>query len=702
MAPSGKGTLMTLDELPVHIGFDHPPVRVVIEGCRAAFPVIIESPVSMPAQRLSQDRPALGLTEDAAVLFGARVKQPHPGTLEIIIAIAGLHQFQPVGRIQFLMGGFQNDLRLFRRRASADDRPALRIQPHGGFPVLLAPDDISRIPESADEAIALKAQIVQDLQQLRCGFLQILHILRLILAELLHDVQRIIQLERHKRALSLGTQHQTVVPVRMQACRHPMRSQMGHAEIDRPLQMLPHRARILVCKGDNFIEVSHVPGLGNILVHRREQPQRIVRPVARMPCRLDITLLFRCVLMPRIMSILHQRQSGTMMHLCAQHEGQHLPSHLRIQMHDALDVLYGIPVSVSIPFPAVDQARRPAPHERGKALERIPGVDHRVKVLIRRGNLQIGQFPVPVGNQLLQFLFNRRGCIRIMVHDLLRLKDRLLSQQEGSGLLPARPQCRAELQGAAGIGIVIQAVVAFPVQHCLRPVKPVPSQELLPPARIAFHRRARQAEETLPPCRSVRIRIAEFIDLLQNEVVMEFRLRNELSILHVHQVLGIKTLRRQFGITEHSNLPRPVRQVLHRDPPHLMGRAHGNIVQDPAADPVILADNLRIARAMVTFGLVFFQRLRHRLPAGGPEVTRLLIPQIDIPARLIKLIEGIPQNPPGSTALDKAVSPGIHRYNRAVFRRSQIIGPGRRRIRIGNDILSRLFVKIAVLHDFSS
>ena len=372
--------------------------------------------------------------------------------------------------------------------------------------------------------------------------------------------------------------------------------------------------------------------------------------------------------MSRVVRILDQGQSGPVMHLCAQHKGQHLPRHLWIQVHDALDILYGIAVSVSVPLSAVHQTRRPAPDKRREALERVPGVDHRVKVLVRGADLQVLQFTVPVTDQLLQFLLCRPLGVRVTVHDLLRFKHRLLSQQESRGLLFARLQRDAELERTAGIGIVVQAVVTLAVQHRLRTVKPVPSEELLPPSRIACHRRPGQAEETLAPRRSVRIRIVVLIDLFQDEAVVEFRLRDELRILHVHQVLGIEAFGRQLGIAEYADLSGLVRQVLQADPPDLMGRSHGDIIQGLAADPVVLADDLRIAGAVMAFRFILLQRFGHRLPAGGPEIAGLFIPQVDISSGLVKLVERIPEDPSGSPALDETVSAGIGCHDCTVFR----------------------------------
>ena len=157
----------------------------------------------MSDQCLCQDRPSLNLAENAAVFFGTRVKQPHPCAFEILVAIAGLHHFQPVGGVQLVIGRLHDRFRLLRRRAAGNHGPALRVQPHVGFVMLLAADDVTVVPVSTDKPVAFEAFIVQDLEQLRRLFVQILHVLRLIFAEFLHYIKRIVQLESHERTLTL-------------------------------------------------------------------------------------------------------------------------------------------------------------------------------------------------------------------------------------------------------------------------------------------------------------------------------------------------------------------------------------------------------------------------------------------------------------------------------------------------------------------
>ena len=65
VASSRKGALPALDELAVHIGLNDPPVRVLIEGGRAALRKVFERPVSVSQQGFRQNGPSLNLAEDA-------------------------------------------------------------------------------------------------------------------------------------------------------------------------------------------------------------------------------------------------------------------------------------------------------------------------------------------------------------------------------------------------------------------------------------------------------------------------------------------------------------------------------------------------------------------------------------------------------------------------------------------------------------
>ena len=179
---------------------------------------------------------------------------------------------------------------------------------------------------------------------------------------------------------------------------------------------------------------------------------------------------------------------------------------------------------------------------------------------------------------------------------------------------------------------------------------------------------------------------------------MEFRAGDELGVLHVHQVLLVIAFGGQLAVAEDGQLARLAARVAHLQPPDLMGRALRHVIQRVGGDARVLGADLGIGGAVAAAGLEAVQRLFHRPPAGGPEIAGFVVPQVDIAARLVELVEHIAQDAPGGAGLDEAVAAGVLRDDRAVLGRAQVVGPGHGRARIVDDVLPRLAVKMAVSH----
>ena len=181
-------------------------------------------------------------------------------------------------------------------------------------------------------------------------------------------------------------------------------------------------------------------------------------------------------------------------------------------------------------------------------------------------------------------------------------------------------------------------------------------------------------------------------------VFVELGHGDELGVLHVHQILGIEAVGGEFAVAEHADLPGRIARVGHLKPPDLVGRVHGHVVQGLGFDAVIGGFDLRIAGAVAGDGFKCFQRLFHRPPGGGPEIARFLVPQIDVAARLVELVEHIAQDAPRRAGLDEAVAPGVLGHDGAVIRRTQIVGPGHGRAGVGDHVFPAGVIKITVLH----
>lgn len=451
------------------------------------------------------------------------------------------------------------------------------------------------------------------------------------------------------------------------------------------------------------MQIRPVAGLRHVLVHRGEQPQRVVCPIAGVPRLLNVAVILRRIFMAGIMGVLHQRQTRAVGYLRGQHESQPFLRRLRIQMDHALNILHRIAIAVAVALSAVDQGRSPAPHKGGEALEGVPCVDHVVEILVRRFHLQIFQLAVPQKDQhvpLRSHYFRRMFLIAL--HQSPGFGFALLGQNKGHRAALAGLQLQRRVQRAAGISAVVQTVVATAVYHSLRAGEPVLPQKPLPAARVAGHLRACQTEEPFQPIFAVGLNIAEFVDVLQQMVALELSTGNVLRVLHVHQILLVVAVSGQFAVAEQRQLPGPIGKVGQLHPPDLVRSVQRHIVQRLAFDVLIPAFDLGIGRAVTADGLVAFQRLLHRPPAGRPVFAGLVIPQIHIAARLVELVEGIAQDPARCAGLDKAVAARILRHNCAIGGGTQIVGPRHGRAGIRNHVFPFFPIKIAVLHQNAS
>ena len=259
-------------------------------------------------------------------------------------------------------------------------------------------------------------------------------------------------------------------------------------------------------------------------------------------------------------------------------------------------------------------------------------------------------------------------------------------------------QLQRGLQRAAGVAVKVQAVVQLAVHDALGAIEAVHAQEAFPPPGVAFHRRARQTEEPLAAVAAVGVHMAELVDALQDMIFVELGDGDELGVLHVHQILGVEALGGELTVAEHANLPRLVARIGNSQPPDLVGSVQGHVIQRLGRDTVIFAFDLGVAGAVAGDGVVFLQILFHGPPGGRPEIAAVLVAQIDIAARLVKLVEHIAQDAARRAGLDEAVAARVLGHDGAVLRRAQVVGPGHGRAGIGDDVFAFRVVKETELH----
>ena len=177
--------------------------------------------------------------------------------------------------------------------------------------------------------------------------------------------------------------------------------------------MFIYRRCSLIRIWNYFVYEFQISGFRNILIHCREQPQCVICPIFRMTCFLHIRHIIRCILMTWIMRKFDKWKSSSIIYLRRKHKADLFFCHFRRKMYHTLDILNSIPVSISVPQPAIGKGCRTRPDKCHKTVIRIPCINHGIKFLTRCLNLKMGNFLMPVANQFFYFFFTY--CRRIFI-----------------------------------------------------------------------------------------------------------------------------------------------------------------------------------------------------------------------------------------------------------------------------------------------
>ena len=516
--------------------------------------------------------------------------------------------------------------------------------------------------------------------------------------QLIQHAGGVVELHGDEGGFARRTQTQTVVPVGVEARRHAVDAQVVHGEVDGALQVIQHGAFAVGGVGNDLIEEVLVAGFGDVLVHRGEEPQGVVGAVMGMAGGTDVALVLGGVLVACVVVELHQGQAAAVMHLGAQHEHQALLGHFGIQVDDALDVLHGIAVAQAVALAAVHQGRRAAPHEGDEALEGVPGVDHGVEAGIGGVDSQSGELAVPVFLQLGQLGVDHVLGVGIAIDDGPGEGGGLLHQQEGDGLALAGLERQLGVQRAAGVAVEVQDIAQVALFHGGGIAEAVHAGELVAAPAVALDRCASQGKDALSPVLALFIHAAELVDVLHDAIAVEGGVGNELGILQVDQVLLVIGLGGQLTVGHGGDGAHLVGGVGDLHAPDLMGGVHRDIIQHGGLDAGVLRFDLRVGGAVAGDGLVLVEGLFHRTPGGRPVITAFVVPQVHIAAGLVKLVEHVAQDAAVGAGLHKGIAAGVLGDDRAVFGAAQVIRPGHGRTRVGDDVLPRLIVEIAILH----
>ena len=481
---------------------------------------------------------------------------------------------------------------------------------------------------------------------------------------------------------------------------------MVERKLHRPLQVLIDGPFILVGKGDHLVQEGEVAALSHVLVDGGEEPQSIVGPVGGMAGFLHIGGIIGGVFMAGVVGELDQGQAAAVVHLGRQHEANLLTGHFRLQMDDALDVLHRVAVAVAVPQAAVNQGGSPGPDKGDETVVGVPGVQHGVEGGVGGIHLQVAEPAVPFRFQGVHLLLHPGGGVGVACQDGGGLGRRLHAGGKQDGFALAGGQLHLAGEGAAAVLVVALHVAQIPGCHPLgAAIAVVRPQEGGFVAAVGGNRCAGQAEKPLGHRLVVHIfplgqGVQIAVDLLGDSVALKQGPADEKGILEVHLVLLVVAVIGKFRIAGQGQAAGPVRVIGDGEGPDFIGLALRHIVNCLGGDACIACLHPGVAHAVAALDLVIFQVLGHRLPRGRPEVPAVVIPQIDVPARLVKLVEHIPEHPAVGARPLKAVAAGVVGDDGAVGRRPQIVDPGGRGVGTVDHIFAGFVIKISVSHTY--
>ena len=208
----------------------------------------------------------------------------------------------------------------------------------------------------------------------------------------------------------------------------------------------------------------------------------------------------------------------------------------------------------------------------------------------------------------------------------------------------------------------------------------VPAQEGFLVAAVAGHFGTRQPEEPFGDVLAVHqfvggLGVQVAVDLLGDAVAGKEGPADEEGILQIHLVLLVVVVVGEFRVARQGQFPGGVGGVGHRQLPHFMGAVLGHIVDRFGVDARIVGEHPGVAHAVAAFAGVVLQVLAHRLPGSRPEIPAGVVPQVEVPAGAVELVEDVAQDAAVGAGLGKAVAAGVVGDDGAVLRRAEIVLP---------------------------
>ena len=188
------------------------------------------------------------------------------------------------------------------------------------------------------------------------------------------------------------------------------------------------------------------------------------------------------------------------------------------------------------------------------------------------------------------------------------------------------------------------------------------AQKFIAIPTIGIYLRANQSKESLPYNFLINLRILCIqisMQQLHDPVSLKPGACNKTAVLQIYLILLIIIMIREFSITGKRQTAFIFRTIYCRNAPDLIGFSFRHIITCFGEYMMIFRLKHRISHTMTATAFIILLILSNRFPGSGPKIPILIIPDINVTARLIETIEIVAKNTTIGTGFSETVAARI-------------------------------------------
>ncbi len=195
---------------------------------------------------------------------------------------------------------------------------------------------------------------------------------------------------------------------------------------------------------------------------------------------------------------------------------------------------------------------------------------------------------MPVINKFL-YLSIYLACSLVLRHDILCGNGVLLTEDENKLLGLTCCQCEIRLERTAGIGVVVEHVIALAALNSDGvAIISVSADKAVEIAVISTYVSAHQTEESLSVVGTVSVLAAVLVYVLYYLIALKRGACDEQGVLEIYLILLVVVLVGELDKAPSGKVPCLIALVCYLDSPYLIGLVQGHIVSQLALDAAVL------------------------------------------------------------------------------------------------------------------